>query len=190
MTLSERDRSFFWPDEAHGPLPPGLIAQLGLLETQDAARVFTSALSALPPGWPDQLDSSFENEAQLWIGDSWGDPRQLAEVRRWLYDRGLPFRRVVYLLYERDQVVQTTWRMVVRYWDALAWSVGFAMIVLDPTLQWACCFHHEDVIVFGSRGKMGQDQRGPSARGVSQSEETRSPKRRCGPIAQARSDSG
>jgi hypothetical protein len=70
-----------------------------------------------------------------------------------LFDRGIPFRRTAYLLYEQDQVVQATWRMVVRYWNAFAWSVGYAMMAVDHTLQWACCFHHEDVIVFGSHSK-------------------------------------
>ena len=40
--------------------------------------------------------------------------------------------------------------LVVRYWDAFAWPVGYAMLAVDHTLQWACCFHHEDVIAFGT----------------------------------------
>ena len=72
-----------------------------------------------------------------------------AEVRQWLYARGVPFRRVVSLIYERNRVVRTTWGMVVRYWDAFTWSAGYAMYAVDHTQQWAC-FHHESVVVFGS----------------------------------------
>jgi hypothetical protein len=42
---------------------------------------------------------------------------------------------------------------VVRYWDAFAWNVGDAMIAVDHTLGWACCFHHEEFFVFGSRSR-------------------------------------
>jgi hypothetical protein len=151
--LSERDRSFFSFDDDYLPLHLNHAAQIGLLAPADAGRVVAWAFAAIPPGWPEHTDQRFEHEERLSIGASWNDETRRAEVRRWLFGRGVPFRRTVYLLYERDQVVQTTWRMVVRYWDAFAWSVGYAMVAVDHTLQWACCFHHEDVIVFGSRGK-------------------------------------
>src|SRR5262249_8479393 len=107
----------------------------------------------IPSGWPDRTDQRFEHEELVSVHACWNDPVRRAEVGRWLFKRGIPIRRTVYLMYERDQVVQTTWRMVVRYWDAFAWRVGYAMIAVDHTLLWACCFHHEDLIVFGSRSK-------------------------------------
>lgn len=148
--LAERDRWFFCFTEDYLPLRPNHAAQVGLLAPADAVRVTEWAFAAIPPGWPDRSGQRFEHEAELVIRDCWDDPTRRAEVREWLFERGVPFARTVYLLYERGQVVQATWRMVVRYWDAFAWSVGYAMVAIDHTLQWACCFHHEDVIVFGS----------------------------------------
>ncbi|MBL8792864.1 MAG: hypothetical protein JNM56_03070 [Planctomycetia bacterium] len=148
--LSEYDRCFFCGDH-YLPLHPHHAAQIRLLNGDDARRLSSWVWSIIPPGWPDQPECNFEHEAVLNImGRSWGDEATQVAVRRWLYERGIPFRRTVYLLYEPHRVVQTTWRMVVRYWDAFAWSVGFAMVAVDHTLRWAVCFHHEDVFVFGS----------------------------------------
>jgi hypothetical protein len=157
--LAEPDRGFFCFADDYLPLDPHHAAQIGLLAPDDAARVTAWAFAAIPPGWPDRTEQRFEHEAELVVRDCWDDAARRAGVRRWLYERGLPFGRTVYLLYERGRVVQTTWRMVVRYWDAFAWSVGYAMVAVDHTLQWACCFHHEEVIVFGSHSRPGRANR-------------------------------
>ena len=148
--LTEADRGFFCFAEDYLPLHPNHAAQIGLLAPVDAARVSAWAFSAIPPGWPDRTDQRFEHEEQLVVRDCWDEASRRDEVRRWLFERGIPFHRVVYLLYESERVVQATWKMVVRYWDAFSWSVGYAMVAVDHTLQWACCFHHEDVILFGT----------------------------------------
>src|SRR5207244_1921109 len=140
---------------------PNHAAQVGLLAPADAARVTEWAFAAIPRGWPDRPGQRFGHQSELVVRDCWNDAARLAGVRRWLYERGVPFGRTVYLLYERWRVVQTTWRMVVRYWDAFAWSVGFATVAVDHTLQWACCLHHEDVIVFGSHAEAGRPRRSP-----------------------------
>jgi hypothetical protein len=157
--LPERDRSFFSFGDDYLPLPPSHATQISLLYHADAKRVAAWAFSSIPPGWPDCTDQRFEREEELSVSECWDDAGRRADVRRWLFDRGIPFRRIVYLLYERDRVVQATWRMIVRYWDAFAWSVGYAMVTVDHTLQWACCFHHEDMIVFGSHSKRRRTSR-------------------------------
>jgi hypothetical protein len=152
--LPDSDRNFFSFADEYLPLHPNHAAQISLLTPADAGRLAAWAYSAIPPGWPDRTEQRFEREEQLRVSGCWDDTNRSAEVRRWLFDRGIPLSRTVYLLYRRDQVVQVTWRMVVRYWDAFAWSVGYAMVAVDHTLQWACCFHHEEVIVFGSHNKL------------------------------------
>ena len=151
--LPESDRGFLCFAEDYLPLHPNHATQIGLCTPADAARVTEWAIEAIPPGWPEHIDQRFEHESQLVIREWWEDRRRRDDVRRWLYETGIPFSRTVYLLYDRGRVVQTTWRMVVRYWDAFCWSVGYAMLAVDHSLQWACCFHHEDVIVFGSHSR-------------------------------------
>ena len=148
--LSAQERSFFC-GEGYLPLPANHAAQIRLLISKDASRLAAWAWSAIPPGWPEGGEGRFRCEETLDVSDCWNDEAAKDSVRRWLFDRGIPYQRIVYLMYERDRVVQTTWRMVVRYWDAFAWSVGYAMMAVDHTLQWVGCFHHENVFVFGSQ---------------------------------------
>jgi len=55
----------------------------------------------------------------------------------------------VYLFYDRAMILSMPWKIVLRYWNAWAWSVGYSMIAVDSTCQWACMFHHENMIEFG-----------------------------------------
>lgn len=150
IELREEDRSFFFFGDEYLPLHPNHAAQIALLDAKSGENVSTWGFAAIPQGWPDSNEIKYTAEESLSIADCWNESTRRSEVREWLFGRGVPFRRVVYLLYEH-RVVQTTWKMVVRYWDAFAWSVGYAMVAVDHTLEWACCFHHEDVIVFGSK---------------------------------------
>ncbi|MFN0019833.1 MAG: hypothetical protein ACKVP0_16370 [Pirellulaceae bacterium] len=149
--LSERERGFFGFGDAYLPLHPNHAAQIALLASADVQRLTSWASTSIPAGWPDRTEQRFPFEEKKSVCDCWNDEVRRAEIRHWLFERGIPLRRTVYLIYEKDRVVQTTWRMVVRYWDAFSWSVGYAMIGMDHMLQWACCFHHEEFIVFGSR---------------------------------------
>jgi hypothetical protein len=147
-TLQESERGFFSFEDDDLPLHPDDAAQIALLDPIDAAKVYSWASATVPPGWPD-AGRPFDDETRLNVQDCWNDEGRRDAVRRWLANRGVPSGSTVYLLYDPTRIVETTWQMVVRYWDAFAWSVGFAMVVVDPTLRWACCFHHEEVITFG-----------------------------------------
>lgn len=160
--LANNQRRFFQFRDDYLPLPPTHAAEIRLLDRADAARVADWAFRAVvPDGWL-HFGGGFPFESRLMIGDSWNDGTARREVRAWLYARGVPFSELVYLVYERDEVVEVPWKSVVRYWDAFAWSVGVAMIAVDASAAWACGFHHEDVIVFGSRRPLPDAAASPS----------------------------
>lgn len=147
--LSERERDCLCFDEEDLPLPEDHGAQIALLYPDDARRTSEWLISALPFRWPEG-EPHFADETTLRIHNKWNSEDGVQSVRQWLHERGIPYTRQVYLIYDWDRVVQTPWKLVVRYWDAVAWSVGYAMLTMDHSRQWACCFHHEDVIVFGT----------------------------------------
>lgn len=147
--LPETDRGFFQFKGDYLPLHPNHEVQIRLLNRDDARRIFEWMKSAWPAAWPDG-GQFFPHEQTMRIDDAWDGADGADRVRQWLYDCGIPFDREVFLLYERDVVVQVTWKMLVTYWDAFAWSVGLCMVTFDHTLQWACGFHNENVITFGS----------------------------------------
>lgn len=144
--LSEEQREKFFIGDEYLPLPEAHADRIRVLQGT-AAREFIKQALAGVPGYSSSATSSFTKEESTLLSDVWNDPQKIQQVRDWLHHRGLGYSTPVYLLYD-DLVVATDWKIVVRYWDALAWSVGVEMLALDATKSWACSFHHEDVITF------------------------------------------
>lgn len=144
--LSEKERFFFCYDE--DILSSDHMRKIKLAKPPDSEILFEWAMSSLPDEWPDGSER-YSNEDRLSLDGMWDNELSILEVQQWLRATGIPEDREVYLMYSRDRVVCTTWELVILYWYAFAWSVGFAMISVDHTRQWACCFHHEDTVIFG-----------------------------------------
>ncbi|MEM8777336.1 MAG: hypothetical protein AAGF26_00400 [Cyanobacteria bacterium P01_G01_bin.49] len=145
LQLSERERSFFCGDE-YLPLPESHALQIASLEAEEGRRVIKWLLNPFDLRWT--IESQFPCKVVMQLGDKWNSEAGIQTVRQWLHHRHVPYQRQVYLIYDYPQVVQMPWKLVVKYWDALAWSVGVEMLVLDSMRQWVCSFHHEDVITF------------------------------------------
>lgn len=149
--LSAMERSSFGFRVDDPPLPPRDASRIGLVVGDDATRLAGWAFSSIPPGWPDGSEAYSAIDESIYVGHVRGDDELQRSVRRWLFDRRVPFGQTVYLVYPCDVVVRTTWKLVVRHWEAFARSVGYAMMAVGDDLRWACCFHHEGWFVFGDR---------------------------------------
>lgn len=148
--LPESDRYFFCSQDEYLPLPSDHAAQIQRLKRDSARRVWRWLGTSLPPEWPES-EPHFKDEAKFRLEDChWNTDEGIQTVRQWLHDRRVAYATDVFLVYEADQIIRMPWKLLVRYWNALAWSVGYSMIAIDHTRQWACCFHHEKVIVFGT----------------------------------------
>jgi len=152
--LTTAERRFFVGDR-YLPLPSTHAERICLADRVDATRLDHWVFQTIPPQWPELPQPYFRHEETRSLLGVWGDPSAVQGVRHWLYERSIPFDCTVYLLYERDRIVLTTWGLLVRYWDAFAGAVGYSMVAVDHTLQWAACFHHEDLLVFGSNREPG-----------------------------------
>jgi len=96
-------------------------------------------------------DLRFPYESIFQLKDEhWNTDVGIQAVRKWLHECNVPYAQQVFLFYDNDRVFSLPWKLLIRYWDVFAWRVGYAMIVADHTTQWVCCFHHENVIIFGS----------------------------------------
>lgn len=69
-------------------------------------------------------------------------------LKKWLYLRGIAFDTWVFMLEQsNEQVVLTTWKMIIKYADDL--FIMPDMMVFDKTLNWCLYFFHEDQLFFG-----------------------------------------
>lgn len=151
--ITERQRDFFCFEDDYLPLPKEYALQIHLLTSSSAQRVREWLSSSLPSGWP-ASEQRFAKRTSFKLDDEhWNLDSGIQIVRQWLHDLGIPYSTDIFLIYEADKIVQMPWKLVVKYWNALAWSIGNYMLAMDCTRQWACCFHHEDVIIFGTFSK-------------------------------------
>lgn len=77
------------------------------------------------------------------------DPAAIRAVRKWLFERGVPFKSAVYLSYQPKEAIATTWKMVVKYWDVFWYPGSDDLTVVDESFAWALLFWHESEAFFG-----------------------------------------
>jgi hypothetical protein len=109
----------------------------------------------------------FSSDANLLTGGGWapfekGNFRQVDQfsdfrrneesngaLKKWLHHRGIAYPTWVFVLNEGDdQVILTTWKMVIKYATDL-FTINDTLI-FDSTLNWCLFFYHEDQLFFGS----------------------------------------
>lgn len=130
-------------DPRYRVLPPVHLEQLKPLSVESARQLWdlTSPLHESLP-----FTSGFFRSVESIPLDK--DERA---VRKWLFDRGVLFKTAVFLSYryQRDLAIATTWKMVVKYWDAFWYPGADDLTVIDGSLVWALFFWHEEQAFFG-----------------------------------------
>jgi hypothetical protein len=73
-----------------------------------------------------------------------------SEVKKWLYQRGLPFDKNVYRSWQPNDAMIVPWKILIKYFDCFYYGTSDDLTVIDHTLTWALLFYHEDEIYFGT----------------------------------------
>ncbi|RZJ98826.1 MAG: hypothetical protein EOO46_23935 [Flavobacterium sp.] len=76
-----------------------------------------------------------------------------SEIRKWLYHRGLPFSKDVFLSWQPEDAMIVPWKIFIKYFDSFYYSISDDLTVFDESLQWALMFYHENEIYFGTNKK-------------------------------------
>jgi hypothetical protein len=72
------------------------------------------------------------------------------EVKKWLYQRGLPFDKSVYLSWQPNDAMIVPWTILIKYFDSFYYKSSDDLTVIDQSLTWALLFYHIDEIYFGT----------------------------------------
>ena len=70
-----------------------------------------------------------------------------AEVKKWLYQREIPFHNEVFWTYQPQQAIILTWKIVIKFWEPLFF--GRDERIWDRTLNWSLESNHNEVFYFG-----------------------------------------
>lgn len=69
-------------------------------------------------------------------------------IKKWLYNRGIPFAKWVYVLPNYSNVpLMMTWKMVIKNYETLFFADD--VVIFDETNQWCLSYWHEDELFFG-----------------------------------------
>jgi hypothetical protein len=72
------------------------------------------------------------------------------DVKKWLYERGLPFGKEVFLSWQPSEAMIVPWKLLVKYFDSFYYPISDDLTVIDESLNWALLFYHEHEIYFGT----------------------------------------
>ncbi|MCF0055409.1 hypothetical protein [Dyadobacter sp. CY356] len=76
------------------------------------------------------------------------------EIKLWLFQRGVPFEKPVYLSWQPAEAMIVPWKLLIRYFDHFHNCTCGDLTVMDQNLSWALLFHHQDEIFFGSNSEV------------------------------------
>ncbi|MBO9659699.1 MAG: hypothetical protein J7527_12835, partial [Chitinophagaceae bacterium] len=96
-------------------------------------------------GWAPFEKGNFKSVEKTYGFSTTDEGRQA--LKKWLYQRGIPFAAEVFLLEESNHAIVTTWKMIIRYSPFI--FPGGDVVVFDRTLNWCLFYFHEDEFFFG-----------------------------------------
>ncbi len=155
--LASARRGFAWLDENYGPLPDDHLDSILRVSPDDTSRLNAWLGGVLPQTSMDQLGFPYSDVFHV-ADENRNTTVGIQAVRAWLHGQGVPYKTTIYAFYDQDQILAMPWRLLLKYWDAFAWRVGYSMIATDASCQWACMFHHENVIEFGAYAENATEQ--------------------------------
>ena len=72
------------------------------------------------------------------------------EIKKWLYQRGLPFDKSVFLSWQPGYGMIVPWKLFIKYFDSFFYGSFDDLTIIDQSLNWALLFHDDGGIYFGT----------------------------------------
>jgi hypothetical protein len=131
-------------DEMYGKLPDQHLEQLKPLDTK-ASNFLWNFISDTRL----HQDTPFRKDFFRTIDKAKITNENHKEIKKWLYQRGLPFDHNVFLSWQPKDAMIVPWKILIKYFDHFYASDD--LTVIDQSLTWALLFYHEDEIYFGTK---------------------------------------
>jgi hypothetical protein len=131
-------------------LSPAHLAHIEFLDAKSS-----SNLLQMTSPWVTQAPpfrhAYFSNVATTPIAGYRAD--EIQQMKRWFYQRGVPFQRRVFLSWDHSTAAITTWKMVVRYWNVFWHPSSDDLFIFDESQSWLLFLWHEEQAFFWSAQK-------------------------------------
>ena len=135
-------------DEKYGKLPEQHLEQLKALN-KDASKFLCDFIANTNL----HNDTPFKKDFFRTIDKAKILDGNEKEIKKWLFHRGIPFDKHVYLSWDAENAMIVPWKLVVKYFDSFYYGGSDDLTIIDKSLNWALLFFHEDEIYFGTNSE-------------------------------------
>ncbi|MEO5891906.1 MAG: hypothetical protein ABIQ31_16780 [Ferruginibacter sp.] len=93
-------------------------------------------------------DTPFKKDFFKTIDKAKIDFHEEGKIKKWLYHRGFPFEKEVFLSWQPTEAMIVPWKLFIKYFDHFYYSGD--LTIFDQSLTWAILAYHESEIYFGT----------------------------------------
>jgi hypothetical protein len=129
MTIQEFPLAWRWTQRSHSVLPAEVLAGIRPLSASEAAGVSTAAPA----------------ESATVVSRSASDS---VDVRHWLRSVQPDSQARVYISWNRDWAVETSWHIFTEYWDDFCYPSSDDVTVVPTGGTWQLVYHHYEQFEF------------------------------------------
>ena|SRR2546427_803961 len=141
MTIREHPLAWRWTDSRYALLPDSTLAQIEPVESAEAQHLFQHSLRLLGRDClsPELFESVMRRRADI--------PADAGCA--WLREQQANLSVRVYVSWDQDIAVRTTWEVFSAHWDDFCYPSSDDVIVSPESESWALLYHHEQEFQFG-----------------------------------------
>ncbi|SPE56389.1 conserved hypothetical protein [Verrucomicrobia bacterium] len=143
MNLKTFPLAWRWTQPSHAVLPPEVLAQIRPMDVQESALLWAQARAFHANDH--LLPSDFGSVSFRTTSGS------AAEARSWLREQQSDCTIEVFVLWDSELAVSTTWRIFTEYWDDFCYPASDDVAVWPMTAAWVLLYHHYEQFEFGRR---------------------------------------
>jgi hypothetical protein len=143
MTAQEFPLAWRWTQSEHGIMPPHILARIVPLEASEAAQINERSLTFYQESRtlsPSVFGAIVSQRADIPVD----------EARAWLLEQQ-PSDLSVFVSWQHDLAVRTTWRVFVDYWDSFCYPSSDDVAVWPESEEWVLAYHHYELFEFGKK---------------------------------------
>lgn len=145
MEIQSLPLAWRWTDEKYALLPEDVLAKISPLPVEESVLLYKASLSFLSK---DGLNEKLFSIIELSTSDASSE-----EVTTWLRERHQVEDTLVYLSWQPDLAVKTTWGVFCEYWSDFCYPVSDDLVIRSNQCKWVFLYHHEESMQHGIRLK-------------------------------------
>ena len=146
MTIREHPLAWRWTDPEHAVLPDDVLDRMVPFPPEKAAELFKHSCAF---NGRDGLSTDLFEVRVISSGSM-----SPAEGRAWLCSQQPDTDAKVFLSWQPNTAIMTTWGVFTDYWGEFCYGASDDLNVWPEDEQWALLFHHEDEFHFGRRKQL------------------------------------